>query len=107
MKSGLEEARHMMVPWFALRSFEKILVRWPNRCRLVEAGYRIMETYLGEGEGLVFTDFTESGKSIFVRKLSCVVVGTFKACNFVRLSSRPACPWGCTPTNRLYCRDMT
>ena len=74
---------------------------------LCSTGYRIMETYLGEGEGLVFTDFTESGKSIFVRKLSCVVVGTFKACNFVRLSSRPACPWGCTPTNRLYCRDMT
>ena len=59
------------------------------------------------GRGPAFTDFTGSGKSIFVRKLSCVVVGTFKACNFVRLSSRPACPWGCTPTNRLYCRDMT
>ena len=41
----------MMVPWFALRSFERFLVRWPNRCRLVKAGYRIMETYLGEGEG--------------------------------------------------------
>ena len=92
---------------FALRSCERFLVIWPNRCRLVKAGYRIMETYLGEGKGPVFTDFTGSGKSIFVRKLSCVVVGTFKACNFVRLSSRPACPWGCTPTNRLYCRDMT
>ena len=47
------------------------------------------------------------------RKFSGAIVAAFKACNLGRsgclgrLSSRPACPWGCTPTNRLYCRDMT
>ena len=44
---------------FALRSCERFLVIWPKRCRLVKTGYRIVETYLGEGEGPVFTDFTE------------------------------------------------
>ena len=47
---------------------------------------------------------------MFFRKFSGGIVAAFKACNLGclgRLSSRPACPWGCTPTNRLYCRDMT
>ena len=54
---------------------------------------------------------TGSGKSaVFFRKFSGRIVAAFKACNLGclgGLSSRPACPWGCTPTNRLYCGDMT
>ena len=53
------------------------------------------------------------GEPTSFRKFSGAIVAAFKACNLGRsgclgrLSSRPACPWGCTPTNRLYCRDMT